>query len=71
MVSYTFFALAIASCLAPALAAKKATIFSQEPCTGESAKIKPNNECTVVPETLKGKVTAVKVPEDVVCNFYK
>lgn len=30
----------------------KATIYSQEPCKGETAEIEPNNKCTLVPENL-------------------
>ncbi|KAJ5111976.1 hypothetical protein N7532_000021 [Penicillium argentinense] len=71
MVSYKFLTLAIVSCVAPALAAEKVTLYSQEPCTGDLTQIEPNNKCTLIPETLKGKVTGVKVPEDIVCNFYK
>ncbi|KAE8345053.1 hypothetical protein BDV24DRAFT_126198 [Aspergillus arachidicola] len=71
MVSSKFLTLALISCVVPALAVEKPTIYSQEPCTGESAEIEPNNKCTPVPDTLKGKVTAVKIPEDIVCNFYK
>ncbi|KAF4766230.1 hypothetical protein HAV15_010583 [Penicillium sp. str.  len=55
----------------PALALDPAIIWSQEPCDGESAEIPANNQCTPVPASLVGKVTAVTVPEDVVCNFFK
>ncbi|KAE8402205.1 hypothetical protein BDV37DRAFT_253041 [Aspergillus pseudonomiae] len=71
MVSSKFIALAIFSCMAPALAAENVTLYSEEPCTGETALIQPNNKCTLVPEALAGKVVGVKVPEDIVCNFYK
>ncbi|GAB1200265.1 hypothetical protein APSETT444_009635 [Aspergillus pseudonomiae] len=52
MVSSKFIALAIFSCVAPALAAENVTLYSEEPCTGETALIQPNNKCTLVPEAL-------------------
>ncbi|KAE8141794.1 hypothetical protein BDV38DRAFT_278577 [Aspergillus pseudotamarii] len=71
MVSSKSLSLALLSFMVPALALDPATIWSKEPCTGESAEIPSDNKCTPVPEPLAGKVTAVTVPENVVCNFFR
>ncbi|KAB8276976.1 hypothetical protein BDV30DRAFT_235223 [Aspergillus minisclerotigenes] len=71
MVSSKILPLAVLSFVVPALAQGPATIYSQEPCNGESAEIQANNQCTPVPDSLSGSVTGVQVPEDVVCNFYQ
>ncbi|KAE8329960.1 hypothetical protein BDV39DRAFT_202540 [Aspergillus sergii] len=71
MVSSKILSLAVFSFVGPALAQGYATIYSQEPCTGESAQIPANKLCTPVPLSLYHKVTAVSVPENVVCEFYK
>ncbi|KAJ6088036.1 hypothetical protein N7499_004218 [Penicillium canescens] len=71
MVSSKVLSLAIFSFVVPALGLDPAIIWSEEPCNGESAQIPANNQCTLVPASLVGKVTAVTIPEDVVCNFFK
>ncbi|KAF9890436.1 hypothetical protein FE257_005841 [Aspergillus nanangensis] len=71
MVSSKVIVLAIFSCVSPALTVEKVTLFSQEPCAGDQAMIQPDNRCTLVPQILTGKVAGVKIPADIVCNFYK
>lgn len=44
------------------LASIKATVYSQEPCTGESAQIEPNNQCTLVPDTLYAQPKSTPEP---------
>ncbi|KAJ5093920.1 hypothetical protein N7456_009781 [Penicillium angulare] len=72
MLSYKVLALALLSYSAQAVAAAKppATLYTEEPCQGETFEVAADNKCVLLPENLQKHINGVKVPEDVVCDFY-
>ncbi|KAJ5727273.1 hypothetical protein N7493_005093 [Penicillium malachiteum] len=74
MMSYKILALTFLSCavqlVAGADSKPPATLYTKEPCTGQTVQIPADNSCVLLSEDLQKNINGAKLPEDVVCNFF-